>query len=88
MNIYVTEELFRHVHYRHTYENPHKCTQCYYASTRPSDLKRHIKSLHTHSDKPIKCKRCDDVFPDLHTFKVLKQIQGSLTYFITNNYLL
>lgn len=51
-----------------------KCDHCPATCGRKTDLRIHVQKLHT-SDKPIKCKRCGDAFPDRYQYKVLKQIR-------------
>jgi len=50
-----------------------KCDHCPATCGRKTDLRIHVQKLHT-SDKPIKCKRCGDAFPDRYQYKVLKYI--------------
>ncbi|KAL4152777.1 hypothetical protein QTP88_000610 [Uroleucon formosanum] len=46
-----------------------KCDICPTTCGRKTDLRIHVQKLHT-SDKPIKCKRCGDAFPDRYQFKI------------------
>ena len=52
----------RHVRYRHTYEKPHKCPDCDYASVELSKLKRHIRSAKLLSLIYIVCTKKNKVF--------------------------
>lgn len=47
-----------------------KCDHCPATCGRKTDLRIHVQKLHT-SDKPIKCKRCNDAFPDRYQYKVI-----------------
>jgi uncharacterized Zn-finger protein len=60
-------ELVRHVRYRHTYEKPHRCTECDYASVELSKLRRHIRS-HT-GERPYACPHCPYASPDTYKLK-------------------
>ena len=60
-------ELVRHVRYRHTYEKPHRCTECSYASVELSKLRRHIRS-HT-GERPYACPHCPYASPDTYKLK-------------------
>ncbi|XP_060857315.1 transcriptional repressor CTCFL-like [Metopolophium dirhodum] len=54
----------------HSGEKPvFKCDLCPATCGRKTDLRIHVQKLHT-SDKPIKCKRCGDAFPDRYQYKV------------------
>jgi len=57
----------RHVRYRHTYEKPHRCTECNYASVELSKLRRHIRS-HT-GERPYQCQHCPYASPDTYKLK-------------------
>jgi uncharacterized Zn-finger protein len=60
-------ELVRHIRYKHTFEKPHKCTECDYASVELSKLKRHIRS-HT-GERPYQCPHCQYASPDTYKLK-------------------
>ena len=62
--------IFNNVHlfrYKHTFEKPHKCTECDYASVELSKLKRHMRS-HT-GERPYKCLHCNYASPDTYKLK-------------------
>lgn len=53
--------------YKHTFEKPHKCTECDYASVELSKLKRHMRS-HT-GERPYVCSYCNYASPDTYKLK-------------------
>ena len=54
----------------HTGNKPaFQCALCPTTCARKTDLRIHVQKLHT-SDKPLKCKRCGQSFPDCYTFKL------------------
>ncbi|VVC33795.1 Zinc finger C2H2-type,Zinc finger, RING/FYVE/PHD-type [Cinara cedri] len=65
----------------HSGEKPvFKCDHCPATCGRKTDLRIHVQKLHT-SDKPIKCKRCGDAFPDRYQYKVhCKSHEGEKCY--------
>ncbi|XP_059612710.1 uncharacterized protein LOC132259176, partial [Phlebotomus argentipes] len=57
-----------------------QCELCPTTCGRKTDLRIHIQKLHT-SDKPLKCKRCDGLFPDRYTYKIhTKTHEGEKCY--------
>lgn len=57
-----------------------QCELCPTTCGRKTDLRIHVQKLHT-SDKPLKCKRCDKMFPDRYTYKVhAKTHEGEKCY--------
>uniref|UniRef100_A0A336MFE1 CSON000821 protein n=1 Tax=Culicoides sonorensis TaxID=179676 RepID=A0A336MFE1_CULSO len=46
-----------------------QCELCPTTCGRKTDLRIHVQKLHT-ADKPLKCKRCDQEFPDRYTYKL------------------
>lgn len=46
-----------------------QCELCPTTCGRKTDLRIHVQKLHT-SDTPLKCKRCDKLFPDRYSYKV------------------
>ncbi|XP_050519908.1 transcriptional repressor CTCFL-like isoform X1 [Daktulosphaira vitifoliae] len=65
----------------HSGEKPvFKCEHCPATCGRKTDLRIHVQKLHT-SDKPIKCKRCGEAFPDRYKYKVhCKSHEGEKCY--------
>ncbi|KAL3859331.1 hypothetical protein ACJMK2_009556 [Sinanodonta woodiana] len=58
----------------HTGNKPiFKCDLCPATCGRKTDLKIHIQKLHI-SEKPLVCRKCEDVFPDRYTFKLHSKI--------------
>lgn len=47
----------------------YQCELCPTTCGRKTDLRIHVQKLHT-SDKPIKCKRCGETFPDRYSYKL------------------
>lgn len=45
------------------------CELCPTTCGRKTDLRIHVQKLHT-SDKPLRCKRCGNAFPDRYSYKV------------------
>lgn len=45
------------------------CELCPTTCGRKTDLRIHVQKLHT-ADKPLKCKRCGNLFPDRYSYKV------------------
>ena len=52
-----------------------KCDLCPTTCGRKTDLRIHVQKLHT-SDVPIKCKRCDETFPDRWNMKQHIRVHG------------
>ncbi|KAG1685956.1 Transcriptional repressor CTCF [Nymphon striatum] len=53
----------------HTGNKPiFKCELCPTTCGRKTDLRIHVQKLHT-ADKPLKCKRCIQIFPDRYSYK-------------------
>ncbi|CRK92778.1 CLUMA_CG006267, isoform A [Clunio marinus] len=46
-----------------------QCELCPTTCGRKTDLRIHVQKLHT-SDVPIKCRRCDNEFPDRYSYKI------------------
>lgn len=45
------------------------CELCPTTCGRKTDLRIHVQKLHT-ADKPLKCKRCGNLFPDRYSYKL------------------
>lgn len=57
-----------------------QCELCPTTCGRKTDLRIHIQKLHT-ADEPIKCKRCNNSFPDRYTYKLhAKTHEGEKCY--------
>lgn len=57
-----------------------QCALCPTTCGRKTDLRIHIQKLHT-SDVPIKCKRCNEDFPDRYSYKIhAKTHEGEKCY--------
>lgn len=57
-----------------------QCELCPTTCGRKTDLRIHVQKLHT-SDVPIKCKRCDNEFPDRYSYKIhAKTHEGEKCY--------
>ncbi|XP_035913839.1 transcriptional repressor CTCFL-like [Anopheles stephensi] len=57
-----------------------QCKLCPTTCGRKTDLRIHVQNLHT-ADKPIKCKRCDNTFPDRYSYKIhAKTHEGEKCY--------
>ncbi len=56
---------------RHTFEKPHKCKQCDYASVELSKLRRHERA-HT-GEKPYQCEICE--YASCDTFKLKRHMR-------------
>ncbi|XP_050076178.1 transcriptional repressor CTCFL-like [Anopheles maculipalpis] len=57
-----------------------QCKLCPTTCGRKTDLRIHVQNLHT-ADKPIKCKRCDNTFPDRYSYKLhAKTHEGEKCY--------
>lgn len=46
------------------------CELCPTTCGRKTDLRIHVQKLHT-AEKPLKCKRCGNSFPDRYSYKVI-----------------
>lgn len=46
-----------------------QCELCPTTCGRKTDLRIHVQKLHT-SDQPLKCRRCNQLFPDRYTYKL------------------
>jgi len=64
-----------------------KCDHCPATCGRKTDLRIHVQKLHT-SDKPIKCKRCGEAFPDRYQYKVLNYTFKFSINILSNEYIL
>ncbi|XP_017128523.1 transcriptional repressor CTCF [Drosophila elegans] len=57
-----------------------QCTLCPTTCGRKADLRIHIKHMHT-SDRPIMCRRCDQMLPDRYQYKLhVKSHEGEKCY--------
>jgi transcriptional repressor CTCF len=57
-----------------------QCELCPTTCGRKTDLRIHVQKLHT-SDVPIRCKRCDNDFPDRYSYKMhAKTHEGEKCY--------
>lgn len=57
-----------------------QCELCPTTCGRKTDLRIHVQKLHT-SDKPIKCRRCGNLYPDRYSYKVhAKTHEGEKCY--------
>lgn len=56
------------------------CELCPTTCGRKTDLRIHVQKLHT-AEKPLKCKRCDQSFPDRYSYKIhTKTHEGEKCY--------
>lgn len=57
-----------------------QCELCPTTCGRKTDLRIHVQKLHS-SDEPLKCKRCDNEFPDRYSYKLhTKTHEGEKCY--------
>lgn len=52
------------------------CELCPTTCGRKTDLRIHVQKLHT-AEKPLKCKRCGNSFPDRYSYKVSNEFHSS-----------
>ncbi|XP_072936307.1 uncharacterized protein [Epargyreus clarus] len=63
--------LARHVRYKHTFEKPHKCNECDYATVELCKLRRH-RLNHT-GERPYHCPHC--TYASIDTFKLKRHMR-------------
>lgn len=59
------------------------CELCPTTCGRKTDLRIHVQKLHT-AEKPLKCKRCGNSFPDRYSYKVSNEFHSSFFLLLNN----